>query len=352
MRRLLASYLLVTLGLIVFFIVLHYVEFVDDFLDRGATMRDVFLVYYPNFVPEIVRLTSPLALFLACVHLTGRLAQTLQLTALKASGVSLYRLLLPFAFIGALLAGANFWLGGYVTPLTQRAVLDFEQRYLANAPRALDITDVHRQNAPGSFVAVGYYDRLAQRAHRVTIHGFSDGRLAERIDAPIMAWVDSLRVWRLEDAVVRTFDPTGSERRRDVERLDTTLQVLPRDFARTERDVESMTIPAAAEYVDALQRSGAGNVAPSLVAYYAKFSYPVALFILILIGVPLASVRRRGGQAVQLGLGLVTAFIYLAVLKLTEPFGYSGEVSPLVVAWLPHMAFLGLALILLARART
>ena len=49
--------------------------------------------------------------------------------------------------------------------------------------------------------------------------------------------------------------------------------------------------------------------------------------------------RRRGGQAVRMGLGLGVAFAYLAVMKLTEPFGYEGELSPLLAAWLPHLLF-------------
>ena len=112
-----------------------------------------------------------------------------------------------------------------------------------------------------------------------------------------------------------------------------------------------MTIPVAAAYVDQLRRSGAGNLGRTLVEYYSKFSYPFANLILVLIGVPLAAVRRRGGQAVRVGLGLLTAFAYLAVQKLTEPFGFSGELDPVLAAWLPHVLFLGLALLLLWRAR-
>ena len=47
-RRFISGYLLLIAGLIVFFVVLHYVEYIDDFMDRGASMRDVFLVYYHN----------------------------------------------------------------------------------------------------------------------------------------------------------------------------------------------------------------------------------------------------------------------------------------------------------------
>lgn len=349
--RLVSGFVALIAILILFFIVLHYVEFVDDFFDRGATMRQVFLVYYPSYIPEIVKLISPLAIFLACVYLTGKLAQSLQLTALQTSGVSLYRLLVPYLGVAAGLTAFMFWFNGWIVPETNRTVLAFEQQYLKDAPRAVDVSDIHRQNRPGTFVTVGYFDRRSDTAFRVSIHQFSDdNELVQRIDAPQMEWVDSLGVWQIQNPVVRKFGERGERRERRA-RIDTTLQILPRDLARTERDVESMTIPAAQQFIADLERSGAGGISRTKVGYYTKFAYPFANFILVLIGMPLASVRRRGGQAVQIGLGLLVAFAYLALQKVIEPFGYTGEIPPVVVAWAPHVAFLIVGLVMLARSR-
>jgi len=353
MRRLLSCFFALVGVLIIFFIVLHYVEYVDDFFDRGATMKQVFYVYYPSYIPEIVKLTSPLAIFLACVYLTGKLAQSLQLTALQTSGVSLYRLLVPYLIVAITLTGFMFWFNGWVVPNTNRTVLEFEQQYLKDASQVVEVHDIHRQNQPGSFLTVGYYDRRSQVAHRVSLQHFDEEhRLLKRIDAPNMTWIDSMAVWRIEQPVVREFrSMDGRERRSSAIRIDTTLRILPRDLARTVRDVESMTIPAAAEYIHDLEQSGAGNMGRTKVGYYAKFAYPAANLILALIGMPLAAVRRRGGQAVQMGLGLLVAFAYLAIIKLIEPFGYNGELPPLMAASIPHVFFFLLALVMLFKAR-
>lgn len=350
-RRLLTGYVFFVGSLIVFFVVLDYVEHIDDFMDRGAPMRDVFLVYYPSYVPEIVRLISPLALFLACIYLTGKLAQQLQITALKAGGVSIYRLLVPYLVVGLLITGFSFWFNGWVVPQSNRIVFDFQEQYLKQSVRQMEVSDLHRQNAPGSIMTVGFYDRESQIGHRISLQRFADGqRLVERIDAPRMTWVDSLGQWRLERPVVYAF--TGdAETREERAQIDTTLQIYPRDLARTEKDVEQMTIPQAEEYVASLRRSGAGGLGIPLVGYHVKFAYPVANLILVLLGLPMAAVRRRGGQAVQIGIGLMVAFCYLALQKLTEPLGYTGTLDPLVTAWLPHGIFLVLAAALLVRAR-
>lgn len=375
-RMLAATTLLVGL-LVVFFIVLDYLEHVDDFMDRGATLEQVIRDYYINYIPEIIRLTSPLAVFIAAIYVTGRLAQTLQIVALRSAGVSLSRIVRPYALVGALVTVVMFGFNGWVVPRTQASVLDFQNRYLKNAPETVQATQLFRQNAPGSVLSVGYYDHEGQRAYQVSLLDFvpEDGtsaeedvrlepvgasaegrqparRLARRLDASEMQWIDSLEVWRMRSITIRSFD-AGAVPRPAQERvqIDTVLAVQPRDLARTERDTDRLTIPEAAEYIASLRRAGADRLGRPLVSYYSKFSYPMANLLLVLIAVPLASVLRRGGQTTRLALGLFVAFTYLSFQKLTEPFGYTGALPPLLVAWLPHVVFLGVALLAMASAR-
>ena len=351
-KRFAKSFLLFVVALIVFFIVLHWVEYSDDFLDGGATAWEVFSVFYPSYIPEIVRLISPLALFLACIYLTGSLAQELQLIALQTSGTSLYRLLRPFAIVGVSVTIFMFFFNGWVVPRTNEVVVRYENEYLDRGGGTVDVSEIHRQNGPDTILSVGYYDQKRERGHRVSMQTFEGTtRLVRRLDARRMVWIDSLEVWRFENARIRTFGGAGLDSVRTVAEMDTTLQVYPRDLARTQNDVAAMTIPAASEYLAALRRSGASHLNRPLVAYYNKFAYPLANLILVLIGVPLASTRRRGGQAARFAVGLLTAFLYLAAQKLTEPYGYTGQLSPAVTAWAPHLLFALVALAILWRAR-
>ncbi len=351
-RRFFTGIIYLILSLIVFFVVLHYVEYIDDFLDRGATMKDVFLVYYLNYTPEIIKLTSPLAVFLSCVYLTGKLSQKLQIAALQTSGVSLYRILFPYLIVAVLFSGFMFWFNGWVVPTTNQKVIEFEQRYLKGKQVQIDLHDVHRQNSPGSVITVGYYDRFSKVANKVSIQDFKAGRiLVSRIDADRMVWVDTTQTWRLETVKRRKFVDNEWAQLSSETYLDTTLTVLPRDFARTEREVESMTVQEAKEYIESLVRSGANNTGRTRVGYFNKFAYPLANLIVVLIAVPLASVRRRGGQAIQMGIGLLVSFFYLATIKVVEPFGYEETLSPALAAWLPHFIFIVLGLVLLIKAR-
>ncbi|NNF56994.1 MAG: YjgP/YjgQ family permease [Rhodothermaceae bacterium] len=353
-----ATGLLLTL-LIVFFVVLDYVEYIDDFLDRGATLGQVFGTYYLHYIPEIVKLTSPLAVFLAAIYTTARLSQSMQLTALTMAGVSLYRVLVPFAVAGALVTILMLGFNGFVVPSANAVVLDFQNRYYREAPRNAETSDLYRQTAPGSVLAVGFFDPGLNRAFRVSLLDFAadttDGlahpeRLVQRVDAATMTWDDTLEAWTLDEAIRYRFAPDGLPERDTLAAFDTTLAIRPRDLARTERDAERLTILEARDYVISLRRAGASRLGRPLVEYYGKFTYPLANLILVLVGVPLAARRRRGGQAIQLALGLFVAFVYLALQKVIEPFGYAESVPPFVASWLPHVVFAVVAAVLIWRA--
>ena len=315
-------------------------------------MKDVFLVYYVNYIPEIIKLTSPLAVFLSSVYLTGKLSQKLQIAALQTSGVSLYRIMVPYILVATLFSGFMFWFNGWVVPVTNQKVIEFEQRYLKGNQVQIDLHDVHRQSKPGSVITVGYYDRFSKVANKVSFQDFeASQQLTLRLDADRMVWVDSTESWRLEGVTKRIFKNQAWPVLSTVDFMDTTLTVYPRDFARTQREVESMTVDEAREYIDSLKRSGANNTGRTQVGYFNKFAYPLANLIVALIAVPLAAVRRRGGQAIQIGIGLLVSFFYLATIKVVEPFGYEETISPAAAAWLPHAIFFIFAVILLIKAK-
>ncbi len=341
--RTLLAYVFLIMVLVVFFVLIHYLEHIDDFLDRNASMQKIYLVYYPSFIPDIIYQISPLALFLAAIFVTGRLAQSLQVIALQTSGIALQRLMLPYVLIGLFVSAFMFFIGGWIAPHTNETVLSYDQLYINTRAQQIYVSEIHRRNDPESVVTVGYFDRRTNTAHRVQLQRFGpDGTLIERVDGQQMVWQDSL--WHFSYATVRSFDG-GHEERRILSPLDTVLRVLPRDLARTEREIQSMTLPVATGYVDALKRSGLADIGRDMVGYYSKFAYPWANLILILIAVPLACRRHRGGQAIQIGIGLLIAFTYLVAQKLTEPFGYTEELAPLFAVVLPHVAFSTVAVI-------
>ena len=351
LRRFCSGSLLLVALLSVTFVTLDFSERVDDFLDRGATTGQILTDYYLFFLADIVRQVTPLALFLSAVYVTARLAQSMQLTAVQMAGVSTWRTLRPFLLVGAAVTVAMVGFNGWVVPRANRVVIDFQNEYYRDAPDGFGRSEIFRQVAPGVVVTARFYDSDQRQAYGVSVVTLdTTAGVRARLDAGDMVWDDSLQTWTARDVLLRTFSESGAETFRSVAELDTALAVLPRDLAQSERDADRLTLPEARAYVASLERAGVTERGRQAVATHAKVAYPFANLVVVLLGVPLAARRRRGGQAVQLAVGLAVAFLYLTLQKTIEPLGYVQAIPPAAAAWLPHVLFGAVAVALLVRA--
>jgi lipopolysaccharide export system permease protein len=101
-------------------------------------------------------------------------------------------------------------------------------------------------------------------------------------------------------------------------------------------------------FIEDQQRAGQ-DVARWQVDFYSKVSFPFASVIVVLFGVPFSSIRRRGGVGVQLGISLLICFIYLIFMKVSQVFGYNGDINPLLTAWLANIFFFAAAVYVMLR---
>jgi len=346
--RLAATTALVLLMLIVIYIIIDFSENSDDFTDRGAVLSEIWGDYYLNYIPEIVRLVMPAAVFVSCLLLMGRMTQRLEIIALKAAGVSLYRILLPFLGFSLVMAALVSYMDGYVVPSSNKARIDFERTYLMTRSDRVDRSKIFRQESENTILMVNYYSSNDSTAYRTQLMRFDGHRVNQIVESARMEWNESEGVWTMYTSVFRDFHETGFTERR-VARMDTVLSILPRDLARTTSDVYQLTYPEIADYLRSLERVGASDIELPRVQFYGKLTYPLSIIIITVLGVAIAAVRRPGGTGVILGAGLGIMFFYLAFMKIIEPLGAAGSINPLHAALLPHVVFAVIALIALLR---
>lgn len=340
----------VTALLIFIFIIIDFSENSGEFTDRGATLAEIWYDYYLNYIPEMIRLVSPVAVFAACLWQTGQMANRLEIVALRAAGISLYRLLLPYLFFALLISGLISYLDGFIVPPSNAARAEFEQQYIMDRSERIDRNRIFRQESPNRLMLVNYYDIRENTGYRINFYTFEDDSLVETMELSRMEWNGETQKWELVNGVIKQFNETGYEEI-TFARRDTTLNLFPRDFGRTSSDIYQLTYPQIRDYLASLERSGAGGVAMPKVQFYGKLSYPLSIIIVTIIGVAIASVRRTGGRGVHIAAGLAISFLYLSLMKLFEPFGYTGIMDPLYAAMLPHVIFSAVSIFLLVSAR-
>lgn len=336
--------------LICIFILIDFSENSDEFSDRGAPLADIWNLYYLNYIPEMTRLVMPLAVFVAILLLTGQMTERFEIIALKASGVSIYRLIMPYLFLGVLLASGVSYLDAYIIPISNAERIEFEQTYLGRSGERLDRGGIYRQDSDSTIINFNFYDANTNIGYRVHLIEYTNDRISKVVSANRVIWVDSTSNWITDRARIRSFDGTQIQEV-ETEREFFDINILPRDLVRRTSDIYQLTYPEAFEYLRSIQRIGAGGIELPMVQLYGRIAYPVSIFTVCLIGFALAAQRRKGGKGFYIGAGLGVSFIYLAFMKVIEPFGAAGTVSPLFAAIFPHAFFLLIGIILLILTR-
>lgn len=341
-----AGYLALGLsGFIVIFIVVDLFEKIDVFLDHRAPAA-LIARFYLWRAPEVVVQVLPVALLLATFLALGQLNKFGELTAMRAAGVSLLRLLRPVFLCAALAACVSLLLGEWVVPAANRERDRIYEEQIQKLRRdlATERADVTYLGEGGRIWYVRLYLVREQRMHEVSLQEFDRGTLRRRVDAAEGSWDG--RQWVLSSGYERRF-VNGAERARSFARLEMPeLAERPEDFAKESVKPAEMDWFALREYVVRLRASGA-RVANYLVDLHLKLAFPLINVIVVLIGASIATRLRLQSAAIGFGLSVTIAFLFYAFIRTGQALGHNGALPPYVAAWLADALFGGIGMFML-----
>jgi lipopolysaccharide export system permease protein len=349
LREFLVYLALGLLGFIVVFIVVDLIEKMDVFLDHRAPWSLV-AQYFVNLTPEVVVKMLPVALLLATFLALGQLNKFGELTAMRAGGLSLVRILMPVLAVAVACVGLSLVLGEYVVPAATRARdTIFEERIQhlqrSSPSERADLTYLGRG---GRIWIVGLYLVHEARMHEVSLQEFKNGVLDRRIDAAETTW-DGHR-WVFVSGYVRRFDH-GQETAEAFQRLAVAgLGERPEDFAKQGHKPDEMNYLELRGYVERLRASGA-RVENYLVDLHLKLAFPLICFIVVLIGGALSTRLRMQGAALGFGLSVAISFLYYGIMRAGQALGHNGALPPYFAAWMGDVLFGAIGLIMMAQAQ-
>lgn len=348
--RLFIVTIFVLVVLICIFILIDFSENSEDFTDKGAALSEIWSQYYLNYIPEMIRLMSPLAVFVACLILTGRMTERLEIIALKASGVSLYRLVIPYLLFGFLVGASVSYLDAYVIPTSNSERIEFEKEYMSGSSDRIDRGRIFRQESDSTIISFNFFEASTNTGYQASVVTFKGDKVRRISNANRIEWNDSLSVWKVDRLRERIFSG-GSYVETDTMNVIMDLNLYPRDLARRSSDIYQLTYPEAFIYIESIERIGAGRTSLPQTQLYSRIAYPISVFVVCLIGFALAAERRRGGRGFYIASGLGISIIYLAFMKIIEPFGYAGTLTPEFASFFPHALFFLIGIILLVMTK-
>ncbi len=357
--RLIDRYILKSFGQVFFFVlfaacsvivIVDGFERIDYFIDRKAAILQVIL-HYVYWLPHHVVLILPVAVLLTTLIVIGRLSRNSELIAMKACGLSLWRIFVPLFVVGFMVSLGSLALGELVTvtnhKLTQLKRYDIEKKKRVNYRSQ---NKIFYLGANGHMYFIDYFDGVRMRLRRVVVYEFDEnGLMKRRIDAEKALFTDD-NIWVFTDGIERHFLADNSEQVNKFDKLPLPeLAETPDDFSRRRKKPKEMNFLELREYVERVKRSG-GDVGKDEVDLYLKISFPCANLVILLFGAPLSLSNRRNSPAISIILSISLAFPYWVFIQLGRALGHSGDLSPLIAAWLPNTVFFVLGIVALIRA--
>ena len=347
-REFLRLFLLFALASPLMFVIFDITDNLDRHLARGVP-PDRLALSYVYQLPLFILYAFPVAALIATIFTINNMARYSELTAAKAGGISFYRLIAPLPLLGVLLAGGALALSEVVPVANRLRAEILGQRGRARTAR----TDFVYRTTDGLVFSIRRLDVESGQILDISMEREGDESRVPTVHAMAeTADYEPGRGWVLHDGYVRWF--LGP----DVERTFKFRNMRPRGFQETPeqllaqpKDPEEMRYRELAHFIDIIERSG-GRPLELRVELAQKIAVPMATLIIVLFAAPLAMSSQRGGPAYGIGIALGVTLVYLMLFRIAGAAGATGNLPPVVAAWLPNLVFAVGAVVLLVKART
>lgn len=317
-------------------------------------------------IPFVLVFALPVGMLVATLLVFGRFSADQELTAARASGVSLLALVTPILLLSVVLSGVSAWFNLHLGPHCRLAYKELIFRLRIEQPTALLGSNQFIRRFPGYILYVGKVD--GPRLENLVIY-----RMETPVDGATNAVTEggpvalSSRVSAIINAERATVlvDPTNQVVQVEMPHAvvvtvgswqmgSATDSVIELPFGgtgpeRRQPKISEMTLQQLLEEYEEGMRVGIRPY-PVVLQIHRQVAFSLACIGFTLVGIPLGIRAHRRETSAGLGIAVVLALVYYAFIILADSWEGLPERRPHWIVWFPNFLFQGLGAWLLWRA--
>jgi LPS export ABC transporter permease LptF/LPS export ABC transporter permease LptG len=302
----------------------------------------VVLNYFRELIPLMVYQLAPLATLVATLVTLAVMAKNNEVIAFKASGISLYRLVLPLTLAGCMVAGGMFLLDDTYLPYANQRQ-DALRNQIKGRPAQTYFQPAHQwiYGENGKIYNYELFDADRNLFGGLSVFELDPAtfQMRRRVFATRATWESSENTWVLTGGWVRDFDGSRVTRYTPfkVESLP-EISEPPSYFRREVRQSQQMNWRQLGEYIVSLRKAGFDTARLS-VQWQKKFAFPLIAAIIVCLAAPFGFLVGTRGAIGGLALAIAIAIVYWATAALFEAMGSVGQLPPILAGWAPDAIF-------------
>ncbi len=342
LERFFYYFLVLLAGFVLIFDAFTLFDLLGD-ISKNHVPVSMVLNYFRYLIPLMLYQLSPLATLVATLVTLAVLAKNNEVIAFKASGISLYRIVLPLTLAGILVAAGMFLLDDSFLPYANQRQ-DALRNEIKGRPAQTYFQPAHQWIFGENSKIYNYelFDADQQLFGGLSVFELDPAtfQMKRRVFASRANWAPTENTWVLTGGWVREFDSTGKETRYEPFKVSSFAELTepPSYFRREVKQSYQMNWKQLSEYIKSLQQAGFDTSRLS-VQWQKKFAFPLIAAVIVFLGAPFAFLTGTrgaiGGVAVAVGIGIV----YWATAALFEAMGSVGQLPPLLAGWAPDAIF-------------
>jgi lipopolysaccharide export system permease protein len=327
-------------------------EKIDNFLEHSDLgFWQIVDEYYKNFIIYYANTFMPLAVFIAVILFTSKLANNTEIVAISNAKISFNRFLYPY-FLGAtLITSLALLMNHFVVPNSSKERKEFEKTFIKRRIISDDyVQNFSLQLSDSTYIFIKSYNIKNNTGQNFTSEVYNGLHLKSKLMAQSIRWNENDSTFKLSNFKQRIIFPKRDSISQGTS-IDTTFTFTPKDLIYISALAQEMPSDELLDFITISRKRGVKNLNAYLVEFHKRTSLPAATYILTIIAVALSFRKRRGGTGVNLAIGVGIMFLYVFFLKISEVLGAVAGVNSLLYVWFPNIMFGMLALYLYYNAR-
>jgi lipopolysaccharide export system permease protein len=353
-------------GFLIFWISFDLFNELAEMQERKLHLLDV-IEYCVAMTPEFLVTILPVVLLLALLYTLTDLARANEITAMRAAGVSLWRLCMPYLIVGLVTSVVLFLLNEFLVPRSK----DWSNHVMARYVQKSD--DPVSQN---NFLDLSFNNTHGHRSWMIGEYRVKTGEMLN----PQVNWtlpdgstcqlnadraVRTNGVWTFFN--VREFVQAAGPNSASMPSLRTNVLEMP-EFDETPKQIKTeiaiidyqnlrnkskVVIPLAdiwnyLKFHPALSRADSSKLRTE---FYSRLAAPWTCLVVVLIAIPFGASSGRRNPFFGVAGSIFICFSYFVIEQVSLPMGASGYLPAWLAAWLPNIIFGATGLWLMSRVR-
>ena len=340
------------------FLFFTFFELIGDMI-RNRTPITVVGEYLTNLIPYILYNVTPLCVLVAVLVTFGALARSSEFTAMKAAGISLYRIVTPVLVLTAVIGVSLFAFDEFYLPAANRrqealrsiikgkppqTFLRPDRKWISgqtfaqqaqDAPPTPESASVRHMTEPARIFYYQFFDPDKNVFANLTVFEFDpvSFTLQRRIFAASAKWDPRVDRWLFENGWVRTFSgETIASYDAFLVSTFPEIREQPAYFKKESRQSQEMSFKELTHYIGDLRQSGFDTKALT-VQLNRKLAYPAITLVMAILAIPFALATGKRGSFAGFAIAILLAVLYLGASSFFEAMGNVNQLPPTLAAW-------------------